>query len=593
MGPLNGRPVRRGPGRVMRGLLLGAVLAAGGDLSAQAPPAGTVLGRVLDQETQAPQVGAFVSLLDEEGVRRAGVLTDATGRYILRAPAPGRYRLRAERIGVESRFSPWFQVTPGQVVSQDILTRPAAVTLAGVEVTGESRCDLRGASGSATVALWEEARKALEVAEWVDAAGYIYDTRTWERILAPDGRRVLQETSTLGTQVGKGAFRSVDTELLLARGFIQDEGNGQVYYAPDAAVLLSDAFLSTHCFRAVREGGRLGLAFEPEPGRTVSDIEGTLWFAGGGLLDRLEYSYTALPPEVRGSPLLGGEIHFHRLEEGAWIVREWRIRMPRLTAVLGLSGQSSRTEVTAIHEAGGEVRRARRAARIEAVMDERRGAVRGRVAQGGAGEPLAGAEVFLSGTEYAVTAARDGSFLLEAVRPGVYDLVVSHPVLDSLGEVFPGVPVEVLADSLSVAELRLPGRSDLLRQRCDGVPLLALDEPDFRADGEPSVVGGVFLDAAGRPVPGWPVRVRWIRPSLEGGRVVREEWRGTVVFTGPRGGWAVCGLPADVHITAEPAREAMDRNAASAGRGRWGEGTPVGILGPGATAWVEFRGAGR
>lgn len=583
---------RRRVRRVSRGLLLGWILATGGGLSAQAAPTGTVLGRVADQDTRSPVSGAFVTLLDSEGVRRGGVLTDQTGRYILRAPAPGRFRVRVERIGVESLFSDWFQVTPGQVVSQDLMTHPAAVALAGVEVTGESRCDLRGAGGSATVALWEEARKALEVAEWVDAAGYIYDTRTFERILGPEGRRVLEESSALGTQVGKGAFRAVDTDLLLTRGFIQEEGQERVFYAPDAAVLLSDAFLSTHCFRAVREGGRLGLAFEPEPGRRVSDIRGTLWFAGDGLLDQLEYRYTELPAEVRDSPLLGGEIHFHRLEEGAWIVREWRIRMPRLAVVLDRSGQPSSTRVESIHEVGGEVRRARRAARIEAVVDARRGAVRG-VALQGAAAPLAGAQVFLSGTGYAATAAQDGTFLLEGVRPGVYDLVVDHPVLDSLGEAPRRVAVEVVADSLAVAEVRAPSRSAALVERCDQRPLLVLDEPDFREAGEPSVVGGVVVDGAGRPVAGWPVRVRWIRPSLEGGSLVREEWRGTVVFTDDHGGWAACGPPTDVSVTVESAREPLSREAATAGEGRWDAGERVGILRAGMTSWVTLRGGAR
>ncbi|HSG46277.1 MAG TPA: hypothetical protein VLA43_00555, partial [Longimicrobiales bacterium] len=231
--------------------------------------------------------------------------------------------------------------------------------------------------------------------------------------------------------------------------------------------------------------------------------------------------------------------------------------------------------------------------RIEAVVDARRGAVRGVALQDGGVTPLAGAEVFLSGTGYAATAAQDGTFLLESVRPGEYDLVVVHPVLDSLGEAPRRAVVEVVADSVAVAEVRAPDREASLLARCADRPLLELTEPDFREEGDASVAGGVVLDASGRPVAGWPVRVRWIRPSLEGGTLVREDWRGTVLFTDSHGGWAACGPPADVSITVESARESLSREAAAAGQGRWDTPERVGILGAGATAWVTLRGGER
>ena len=106
-------------GRIRRlafGLLLSQGIGWGGGLSAQ--QAATVLGRVLDQETRAPLQGAFVALMDEGGVRRAAVLSDQTGRFVLRAPAPGTFRLRVERIGTESACSEFFQVTPGQVITR-------------------------------------------------------------------------------------------------------------------------------------------------------------------------------------------------------------------------------------------------------------------------------------------------------------------------------------------------------------------------------------------------------------------------------------------------------------------------------------------
>ena len=56
-------------------------------------------------------------------------------------------------------------------------------------------------------------------------------------------------------------------EDLLESGFIRrvDDG-GFDYFGPDASVLLSDAFLDTHCFRLVAREDlpeAVGLAFDP------------------------------------------------------------------------------------------------------------------------------------------------------------------------------------------------------------------------------------------------------------------------------------------------------------------------------------------
>lgn len=586
---------RRARHLILRGLLLTLFSGWAGGLAAQsggsgqaAPPRATVIGRVLDAETRAPQEGVFVVALDEAGRRHAGVLADATGRFVLRVPAPGRFRLRAERIGLESGFSPWFDTGTGQVVTIDLSTRPMAVSLEGVEVTGASRCGLRGDQGSATIRLWEEARKVLEVAEWVDEAGYVYDTRSFERVLGPAGRRVIEESSRVATRVGAQAFQSLDADSLAARGFVQGAGEGQTFYAPDARVLLSDAFLSTHCFEAVREEGRVGLAFRPTPDRLVSEIDGTLWFREGGGLDEIEFEYIETRTEFEGSPL-GGRIVFEQLEGGEWIVAWWSIRMPhRAETRVAPDRMSRRLELVSMREVGGEVRSVRAAERMNAIMSPRRGAVRGRGFDEATGAPLSGAEVYLSGTSYAAVAAGDGTFLIERARPGLYQLILDHPLVSNAGENGLVVEVEVVRDSVAVVELGLPSRDELVRARCSVLPLLDLEEPD-RRDAAPSAVGGVVLDAEGRPRPDWPVRVRWSRSEVTASGDARESWRGTVAFTGPRGGWAVCGLPEDLYVTVEAAEETLTAEEASGGRGEWRTRAGVGILRPGSARWIELR----
>lgn len=574
--------------RIPLGLLLCSLLSGGGGLVAQ--DSATLIGRVMDQETRSPVQGAFVALMDEAGVRTAAVLSDATGRFVLRAPAPGTYRLRVERIGTESVLTEFFTVTPGQVVTRDVATRAAAVALEGMEVTGDARCELDREEGSATVRLWEEARKALEVAEWVDEAGYIYETRTYRRRMDERARRVLEEESELGTRVGKGAFRSLDADRLVQDGFIQRDGDQQVYYAPDAATLLSDAFLATHCFRAVRDDGRLGLEFEPAPGRRTSEIRGTLWFADDGSLDHLEYRYLELLSERDAR--LGGEIYLTLLEEGAWIVQAWRIRMPLYEATESASGDRWNRRLVGIHEVGGEVRTARRAHSIDAVFSARTGAVRGEARSEGGDEPLAGAQVFLSGTSYAAITAEDGTFLLEGVTPGEYALVLDHPAVAEMGELSVGTTVDVQADSLVAVRVAIPARREILVRRCDSRDLVALTEPDYRDPGEPSVVGGVVVDEEGEAVREWPVRVRWTRFDPDVAGRIEEQWRAVVVVSGSRGAWVVCGLPADVYITVETADRRLSRDELEAGRGSWGDGQGVGRFWGGEVVWVEARAGG-
>lgn len=74
-------------------------------LSAQAVGAQTVQGQLVEEGTGSPIAGALVLLLNEDGKTAARVLTDEGGRFLIRAPAPGLYRLRADRIGFRSAQS--------------------------------------------------------------------------------------------------------------------------------------------------------------------------------------------------------------------------------------------------------------------------------------------------------------------------------------------------------------------------------------------------------------------------------------------------------------------------------------------------------
>ncbi|MEQ9570406.1 MAG: carboxypeptidase-like regulatory domain-containing protein, partial [Longimicrobiales bacterium] len=255
------RPSGRFARSLAGGLLGFLMLAPGATAQARQP----IRGTVSVEGTRRPVGGAFVSVLDGAGERVAGGLSRDDGTFLVHVPRSGAYRIRAERIGFRSTESVEIRVPEGEIVDVAVVAPAQAVVIEGMDVEGGRRCDLRPESGRATLALWEEARKALDVALWTDDDGrFVYELESWTRRYDRSGRRLLNERVDRRTHVGRHAFRSVSPENLAQHGFVQgSNAEGRFYFAPDAGVMLSDAFLGTHCFEAVRVDGRLGLEFSP------------------------------------------------------------------------------------------------------------------------------------------------------------------------------------------------------------------------------------------------------------------------------------------------------------------------------------------
>src|SRR5689334_15065961 len=81
----------------MRGTSLCAVAASVG--AAHFVCAQQVSGTAHMSGADLPLGGAAVVLVNENGVIVGGTLTGPDGRYTIRAPAPGQFRVRARRIG--------------------------------------------------------------------------------------------------------------------------------------------------------------------------------------------------------------------------------------------------------------------------------------------------------------------------------------------------------------------------------------------------------------------------------------------------------------------------------------------------------------
>lgn len=523
-------------------LLVVAVPAAPGPVSAQGRQA--IRGTVVEEGSERPIGGSFVALYDADDRRVAGGLTRDDGSFLIDVDAAGVYRVRAERIGFESTEASEVNVVPGRITRIDLVAPARAIVIEGVDVDGGRRCDLRPDEGRATLALWEEARKALEVALWADDRGrFIYDLQSWVRRYAPDGRRLESERLDQRTHVGRHGFRAISPETLVGQGFVQGTAaEGWDYFAPDAGVLMSDAFLGSHCFEVVQRDNRLGLEFSPVPDRDVADVEGILWFENGtSRLESLEYEYVNAPQAE--DDRFGGEVVFEELPGGAWIVRRWEIRMP----VLGVEERPRRQPrlvVQQVQSVGGEVLEVRDAVAVPPVRmpEANTGIVRGTVVDSTTGQPLAEAVVRVAGTNRTVRTADDGSFRMTGLPPDVFSFSFDHPRLRELAIPASPVAAEVQARETVEIQLGVPTVRGLVADACQRVG----SEP---ATPSQASLGGVVL-APGIDPAELRVRVRWTGfERTAGGLQTRVE--GADVQPDEFGRWGVCRIPRDEPVTVD------------------------------------------
>ena len=568
-------------------LLLGrwSILLALATVSVIPLSAQSVGGTLVEKTTDRPIQGARILLVAEGGTEVSSTLTSAAGGFLLRAPDPGPYRLRAERIGFESHTSDPFTLAAGQPLTYHLSVPVRAISLRGVTAGGERRCRLRPAEGLMTHRVWEEARKALALTAWAEEARvFRYGLELFERTLDPSDLRVTEERVRSRAGYHAQPFVSVEAEQLEKRGFVHEADGGEFYdfYAPDAAVLLSDAFLDTHCLRVVEGKGEregfVGLAFEPVRRRDVPEIQGTFWLdEGTSLLETLEYQYVNLPWPI---PLgeVGGRVEFASLPNGAVVVRRWRIRMPVLAlermVFPGRINESYRLD--RLREEGGEVVRVRSSGGEIIELAERATLV-GSVTDSTSGAPLGGALVELIGTPYSGKTDTAGRFRIDALPPGRYTATFSHPRLDSLPlAVAPEREVELRVGQTMRVAFAVPPLHRLAQAAC---PTLTSGQvSDGTTSGavvgeEMGIAHGTVWDSTGAAVAGAEVQMRWSRWSVNthqrggvgsspraarghrasrGSVTATEEasWTADAV-TDQSGRYVVCGVPVGVPIRAQ------------------------------------------
>ncbi len=458
-----------------------------------------VAGAVVEARTDTPVPGAMVILFDSAG-RVARKLTNAIGRFLFQSSGSGLHYITVERIGYADWTTDPF--LPGEL--DDLLTIRVpvrAIPLEGLDVSAGRRCEVRPEEGKATARVWEEVRKALAAEEYTrEVSLYRYTLALYDRRLDRNARKVVeQETAFLEDR--PAAFRSFPIEYLVTRGFVQAVEDSTVYYAPDAGALLSDAFLDTHCF-GLREGaegdtGRIGLVFRPLEDRKVPEIGGVLWVnAQTSELERLEFVYLNLIRSRQlGEP--GGEVAFTRLPDGAWIVREWRLRMPQLQ-------RGARLWRTGYREEGG-VTWAITDSRGRTILHAESASISGVVTDSlGTGPPSGLILVEVVGTGKQTVPQGDGSFLLTGLSAGRHVLRVQRPLLANWGMASPNeVAAEGRLGNVAHVRLRAPSVADGLAAACGGAP---------RPGGTAAFLGRI-APAEGPSAADMTVVVRWLRAS--------------------------------------------------------------------------------
>ncbi|MEO6445046.1 MAG: carboxypeptidase-like regulatory domain-containing protein [Gemmatimonadaceae bacterium] len=435
-------------------------------------------GVVVEQVSNTPLAGVLMELVRADQDREvvgpvASALSDAEGSFALLASAPGRYRVVAKRIGVRRFTSAPFDLSVGESRTFQVVLEALDYRLPEVVVMANTLCTRNPADAARVTALWEEARTALSAAE-ISLRDRLFtaEVTRYVRQLDPKSRRVLNETRSEVRGVVASPFYSAPPESLSALGYWRPSPDGGDYYfGPDATVLLSDVFLGEHCFHPVNgKGSRsamVGLAFTPVAGRPVPDVTGTLWLDERTFELRLvEFAYDRVREGV-DSAAVGGEVHFARLPNGAWIVRRWFIRIPGLgrpAQPLSTRGDSPwvlvRPTMNRLSESGGlvttdDLRPAVRLATVTGVLRDSSGK-----------RPLAQALVGIAGTARRNTPDASGRFTIDSVVPGSRALVVTAPGYDSLGVAAAQVPLELTSGESRQVQVTASDTRVLTEQLC-------------------------------------------------------------------------------------------------------------------------------
>jgi len=428
-------------------VLTATILAAGVRAGAQ-----DLRIEVVEASTGKPIVGANVVLLDSSAlISLGGGFSDQRGRTELRAPARGPYRVRADKVGYDTWTSVQLHLGDKAVYVRAGMA-PTRIP-APIMPRSEVACQQLGGPGTPAGDLWVELKKALTANAMTEAQGLVpLDVDLYERVLDRN-LSILSERADQRTRVSRRPATGISWDQIdsARRGQVS---NNDVYRAPDAATMLSDQFVRSHCYSAIRgygaENGLTGLEFKPARVGAQPELTGVLWLdPQAKALRSLSFDYVNLPVPLRIART-SGRVEFQQLAGGQWIVPRWYIRMPRVTRVT--SANVSSDSLVGYQEVGGAARPAGTApvstgaatasaptsgaapspatpAAVDSPSAANQSTITGVVFDSTTGRPLRGVEVSIRGGRSKTLTSPGGGYQL-AVDGALNDTIVfEHPRL--------------------------------------------------------------------------------------------------------------------------------------------------------------------
>jgi hypothetical protein len=508
-------------------------------------------------------VGANVSVIDSTGVLLGGGFSDQGGYINLPTPSRGApFRVRADKVS----FDTWVSVVL-RPAGKPLHVRIGMAPTRTPAVVGRTETACQQLSGPGTPAgdLWAELRKALTASAMTEAQGLVpLDVDIYERALDRN-MGIVSERTEQRTKVPRRPATGISWDQLdsARRG---DATGAEVYRAPDAATFLSEQFVRSHCFSAIRgygsDNGLTGLEFKPARVGGIPELTGVIWLdPRANTLRYVNFDYVNLPIPLRIGRTMG-RVDFQQLPGGQWIVPRWYIRMPRTARVTSTNVGSStvvRDSLVGYQEVGGTARLAGSgppavAGRAASTAEEPEPAaapaqgiqsvLTGVVFDSTTGRPLKGVEVSTGRGQFKALTNDGGRYELVVVG-GLSDKVIfDHPRLRLFRIPERVQNITVPAGSRGQALVIVPSLATLRKRLCG--------QNETGTDAQGMAVGYV-RDAVGSPVRNAHVWATWQISWVEqNGRLVATDQQRTVeTDTGPDGAYMMCGFTKGAQVTAK------------------------------------------
>lgn len=221
----------------------------------------TFQGRVLEDGSEAPVATALVTLFDADGGQVAVSIADEAGLYTVRAPEPGIYRLRAERIGFATFESPLLEAGAiDRTYTVDLVLRTDPLQLPGFTVETNRLSDeaadravqlilgisprslrIRPVGYEAIQEHVDRAHNLVDLLRWEAKAGLVITTNHQGPCISVRARGCLPVYLN-GLRLRRDFVETVPLEMIY-RVVVVTSTDGSMVYPSGAVLLFTEAWL--------------------------------------------------------------------------------------------------------------------------------------------------------------------------------------------------------------------------------------------------------------------------------------------------------------------------------------------------------------